>query len=39
MGRFGRPDEIGEMVLFMYSDACEFMMADTVYINGGGGWR
>lgn len=39
MGRFGRPDEIGEMVLFMCSDACEFMTADTVYINGGGGWR
>ena len=39
MGRFGLPEEIGEMVLFMCSDACEFMTADTVYINGGGGWR
>jgi NAD(P)-dependent dehydrogenase (short-subunit alcohol dehydrogenase family) len=39
MKRFGRPEEIGEMVLFMCSDACEFMTADTVYINGGGGWR
>ncbi len=39
MGRFGRPEEIGEMVLFMCSDACEFMTADTVFINGGGGWR
>ena len=39
LGRFGRPEEIGEMVLFMCSDACEFMTADTVFINGGGGWR
>ncbi|HVV78453.1 MAG TPA: SDR family oxidoreductase [Pseudolabrys sp.] len=39
MGRFGEPDEIGELVLFMCSDACQFMTADTVYANGGGGWR
>jgi 3-oxoacyl-[acyl-carrier protein] reductase len=39
MGRFGKPEEIGELVLFMCSDACEFMTADTVYVNGGGGWR
>ena len=39
MGRFGLPEEIGELVLFMCSDACEFMTADTVYVNGGGGWR
>jgi NAD(P)-dependent dehydrogenase (short-subunit alcohol dehydrogenase family) len=39
MGRFGAPEEIGELVLFMCSDACEFMTADTVYVNGGGGWR
>ena len=25
--------------LFICSDACEFMTADTVYVNGGGGWR
>src|ERR1700693_2209864 len=37
--RFGEPDEIGELVLFMCSDACPFMTADTVYVNGGGGWR
>ena len=37
--RFGTPEEIGELVLFMCSDACEFMTADTVYVNGGGGWR
>jgi NAD(P)-dependent dehydrogenase (short-subunit alcohol dehydrogenase family) len=39
MGRFGEPEEIGELVLFMCSDACGFMTADTVFVNGGGGWR
>jgi 3-oxoacyl-[acyl-carrier protein] reductase len=39
MGRFGEPEEIGELVLFMCSDACSFMTAETVYVNGGGGWR
>jgi 3-oxoacyl-[acyl-carrier protein] reductase len=39
MGRFGEPEEIGELVLFMCSDSCSFMTADTVYVNGGGGWR
>ena len=39
MKRMGTADEIGEMVLFMCSDACEFMTADTVYVNGGGGFR
>jgi 3-oxoacyl-[acyl-carrier protein] reductase len=39
MKRFGKPEEIGELVLFMCSDACEFMTADTVYVNGGAGWR
>jgi len=39
MGRFGEPQEIGELVLFLCSDACPFMTAETVYVNGGGGWR
>jgi NAD(P)-dependent dehydrogenase (short-subunit alcohol dehydrogenase family) len=39
MGRFGKPEEIGELVLFVCSDACQFMTADTIYVNGGGGWR
>src|SRR5207244_1209223 len=39
MGRFGEPEEIGELVLFICSDACPFMTGDTVYVNGGGGWR
>jgi 3-oxoacyl-[acyl-carrier protein] reductase len=39
MKRFGAPEEIGELVLFICSDACPFMTADTIYVNGGGGWR
>lgn len=39
MGRYGRPEEIGELVLFLCSDACEFMTADSVLVNGGGGWK
>ena len=39
MKRFGKAEEIGELVLFMCSDACGFMTADTVYVNGGGGFR
>src|SRR5262252_1927445 len=39
MKRFGEPEEIGELVLFMCSDACNFMTGDTVMVNGGGGWR
>jgi 3-oxoacyl-[acyl-carrier protein] reductase len=39
MRRFGKAEEIGELVLFLCSDACPFMTADTVYVNGGGGWR
>jgi len=39
MKRFGEPEEIGELVLFLCSDACPFMTADTIYVNGGGGWR
>ena len=39
MKRFGTAEEIGELVLFICSDACQFMTADTVFANGGGGWR
>jgi len=39
MGRFGEAEEIGELALFMCSDACPFMTGDTVFVNGGGGWR
>lgn len=39
MGRLGQAEEIGELALFMCSDACGYMTADTVYVNGGGGFR
>lgn len=39
MGRLGQASEIAELVLFMCSNVCEFMTADTVYVNGGGGYR
>lgn len=39
MKRIAHADEIGELVLFMCSDACQFMTADTVYVSGGGGFR
>lgn len=39
MKRFGLPEEVGEVVLFVCSDACDFMTADPIYINGGGGFR
>jgi 3-oxoacyl-[acyl-carrier protein] reductase len=39
MKRFGEPEEIGELVAFMCSDACSFMTGDTVMVTGGGGWR
>lgn len=39
MKRFAVADEVAELVLFLCSDACEFMTADPVYMSGGGGWR
>ena len=39
MKRFGEPEEIAELVLFVCSDACPYMTADTIYVNGGGGFR
>lgn len=39
MKRAGRAEEIGELVLFLCSDACEFMTADTVLVTGGSGYR
>lgn len=39
MKRFARPEEIGELVLFLCSDACAYLTAETIYVNGGGGWR
>jgi NAD(P)-dependent dehydrogenase (short-subunit alcohol dehydrogenase family) len=39
MKRMAKAEEIGELVVFLCSDACEFMTADTVYVSGGGGFR
>jgi hypothetical protein len=39
MKRLGEPEEIADLVLFMCSDACEYMTANTVCVNGGGGLR
>lgn len=39
MGRAAEADEIGELVLFLCSDACGFMIADTVMVTGGSGYR
>jgi 3-oxoacyl-[acyl-carrier protein] reductase len=39
MKRFGEPEEIAELVVFVCSDACPYMTADTIYVNGGGGFR
>jgi 3-oxoacyl-[acyl-carrier protein] reductase len=39
MKRFAEPEEMGEVVLFMCSDACPYMTADPVWVSGGGGFR
>lgn len=39
LGRIGQPQEIAELALFMCSNVCEYMTADTVYVSGGGGWK
>jgi NAD(P)-dependent dehydrogenase (short-subunit alcohol dehydrogenase family) len=39
MGRMARPQEIAELVLFLCSDACEYLTADTIPVNGGSGYR
>ena len=39
INRFGRAEEIAELTLFICSDACEFLTADPIYVNGGAGWR
>jgi len=39
MKRAAEAEEIGELVLFLCSDACEYMTANTIYVNGGGGFR
>lgn len=35
LGRIGRPEEIGEVVAFMATDAASFIIGETIHINGG----
>lgn len=35
LGRIGRPEEIGEVVAFMATDAAGFIVGETVHVNGG----
>jgi 3-oxoacyl-[acyl-carrier protein] reductase len=35
LGRIGRPDEIGEVVAFMATDAASFIVGETIHVNGG----
>jgi 3-oxoacyl-[acyl-carrier protein] reductase len=35
LGRMGRPDEIGEVVAFLATDAASFVVGETIHVNGG----
>ena len=35
LGRIGRPEEIGEVVAFLATDAASFVIGETVHVNGG----
>lgn len=35
LGRIGRPDEIGEVVAFLATDAASFIVGETIHVNGG----
>ena len=35
LGRMGRPEEIGEVVAFMTTDAAGFVVGETIHVNGG----
>jgi len=35
LGRMGRPEEIGEVVAFMATDATSFVVGETIHVNGG----
>ena len=35
LGRMGRPEEIGEVVAFMATDAASFIVGETIHVNGG----
>ncbi|MCC6179776.1 MAG: SDR family oxidoreductase [Chloroflexi bacterium] len=35
LGRMGRPEEIGEVVAFLATDAASFVVGETIHVNGG----
>ena len=35
IGRQGRPEEVGAAVVWLASDACEWMTGQTIHLNGG----
>ena len=35
LGRMGRPEEIGEVVAFLATDAASFVIGETIHVNGG----
>lgn len=35
LGRIGRPEEIGEVIAYLTTDAASFIVGETVHINGG----
>ncbi len=35
LGRIGRPEEIGEVVAFLATDAASFIVGETIHVNGG----
>ena len=35
MGRFGEPDELGNLVVFLFTDACNYLTGATIPMDGG----
>ena len=35
LGRIGRPEEIGDVVGFLATDAASFVVGETFHVNGG----